>query len=232
MKDLSGNPLPLEFITESTHNQVISAVLLGNKFEIYNHWLASGHTLDVMKVNIDQKEGASAANPSSDGVDMHGNPLPFHIPKAVHDVVFGKINTGDCMEAYQHWIASGHTLVLYKNRLNVVPTPPTVNYSDRVISKFLWKPVAEGGGGAYTGKPVVMVNLPDVVIKINGKETKNVGLANGWASTCRFNGPKCNELTMPVKVEFFEKDGRPIKTKKGEAFEIIEKPCEREEWKK
>lgn len=51
MKDLNNNPLP-ECIPEDTHRDVLRKVISGDLYEVYRHWLASGHCIDMFQDQI------------------------------------------------------------------------------------------------------------------------------------------------------------------------------------
>lgn len=161
--------------------------------------------------------------------DIYGKKLPQCIPQKVHDEVVGEIKKGNAMVPYSHWLAAGqYIMVLERQIANLKDQIRKKQLSDRVIRRFLWKPVSEGGSAYYQGNPVVLVDLEDVQVVANGEQLKDHGPSNGRGTTAR-SLKKCSQFTAPVTVEFYEKDGRRIATKKGD-IEIVEDPCKRKEY--
>lgn len=52
MKDLNNQPLPTKYIPEGVHTDVLRKVMSGDVYEVYNHWIASGHTIDMFQNKI------------------------------------------------------------------------------------------------------------------------------------------------------------------------------------
>lgn len=223
--DLNGNPLPTQYIPEQVHSEVIREAMAGNSMVIYSHWIASGHTIDMFKNQINQLEGKPLLSSAGNQPDLNGNPLPICIPEKTHAGVLGKLQGGDSYIAYTHWIASANTLVLYQNQIEALKQ---AQLSDRVIGRFLWKPVGEGGSPQYSGNPVILLDLENVQVEANGERLKDFGPSNGRGTTAR-SLKKCSQFSKPVELTFFEQDGRQISTKKGDKV-VVEDPCSRKEW--
>ena len=162
-------------------------------------------------------------------IDIYNKELPNCIPQDVHDKVVTEIEKGNLYEPYNHWISAGAYLVVLKSRIDALQAE-IKNYtkSNRIIKRFLWKPVSEGGAPQYQGNPVVLVDLENVQVVVNGDYLKDHGPSNGRGTTAR-SLKKCSQVLSPAEVTFYEKDGKRISTKKGDK-EIIESPCSRKEW--
>lgn len=114
---------------------------------------------------------------------------------------------------------------------DVIPETVPESAEEKIVTRFLWKPESEGGGPGYQGKPVILLDPLDVVVKVNGEEFFNTGPSNGWAATYRSNGNTCRQYSGQIRVEFFDKTtGEPLNTLFGQPFETIESPCTRKQW--
>lgn len=222
MKDLDGNTLPVS-IPENIHCDVVRKAMSGdNKYEPLLHWLASGRSIDAIQNHILHLEGKPLAFPDASVVDRYGQPLPLCIPKKVYNEVLKSLESGNLYTPYAHWIASGR----YIDQLHAkIAQVEAAKQSDRVIRKFLWKPAGEGGAPQYHGKVVILTDLEGVVAIANGENLKDHGPSNGYGTTTR-SLKRCDEFSSPVKVTFFEKDGRQISTKNGLVV-TVENPCNR-----
>ena len=60
MKDLNNNPLPLQFIPEEVHTEVLRKVISGDHYEVYRHWVASGHAIEMFLGQIRSLEAELA----------------------------------------------------------------------------------------------------------------------------------------------------------------------------
>jgi hypothetical protein len=127
------------------------------------------------------------------------------------------MDEGDVEVALQHWIASVHT----KAVMSVSP-----QYSPLKANILRWKPKADGG--VYPGKLVILVKGSEgISFKVNGerKNFKAKGPNNGYQS-CDMTPLDCSKLPKPSVLTLWDKDGKQVKTAKGQTDIIIKDPTQ------
>ena len=97
-------------------------------------------------------------------------------------------------------------------------------YSDYVVSDFLWKPVSDKDGNL-----TVLLNPYGATIYVNGIKLADSGSGNGRGTIARGRMPGCN-YGGNVQVKVYDDEGRIILFPDGSETYIIPNGCQRYEF--
>jgi len=228
MKDLNNLELA-KCISEEDHRLALVDCLKGSQRSFYNRWLLACDTLNILACEIIKLK------PEFKHINL---PNPTTETKILNDIKNGIYKTG-----YDNWVAAGRTVDVYNEILKTssnkpkLPTSssepdPNITYSNLQINFLLWKPVSEGGGAPYQGKPVILSKgSENIGFIVNGQKGKMKGANNGYQS-CDMTTVLATKLPANTILEFFDRDTNLPVLFKGKTKVIIQNPQMRYEFTK
>lgn len=173
-------------------------------------------TCEVCKV-CPEYEPVVLEDPSK---DLYGAPLPTlnGIPQEQLEVWHSEAASEGDTKGYQHYIACiSHRA--YQESLPITcpdfcegaPEPENPDYSDVRVTRFLWKPISEGGGAAYYRKLVVGVSPEMSRVRAEGpdhsEDLQQVNPSNGYDDIWRATHAGCDFGQRDVIVRMWDQSG-------------------------